>query len=70
MGLGLFIAKTLLERSGATVSFSNGEGKYSKIHQEMGSEGAIADVIWARNELEYPRDGSSEILGENQIFEI
>lgn len=33
MGLGLFIARTLLERSGATVSFSN-------------DRGARADVVW------------------------
>ncbi len=39
LGLGLFIAKTLLERSGATLSFRNA--------QERG-EGAIVQVIWPR----------------------
>jgi len=70
MGLGLFIAKTLLERSGATVSFSNGKNKHQKIHQKIGSKGAIADVKWARSKLENPKDELSEILGENQIFDI
>lgn len=40
LGLGLFIAKTLLERSGATLAFGNsgGEGK-----------GARVDVVWPRH---------------------
>lgn len=38
MGLGLFIARTLLERSGATVSFSN-------------DQGARADVVWPLDRL-------------------
>lgn len=39
LGLGLFIAKTLLERSGATITFANagGEGK-----------GATVDIRWTR----------------------
>ena len=53
LGLGLFIAKTLLERSGATVSFSNAS--------EPG-KGAVVKVSWPRetflapgaaNEIEY-----------------
>lgn len=39
LGLGLFIAKTLLERSGATVSFRNA-GESGK--------GALVEVIWPR----------------------
>jgi len=39
LGLGLFIAKTLLERSGASVSFRNST--------EQG-EGAIVDIVWSR----------------------
>ena len=39
LGLGLFIAKTLLERSGATLSFRNS--------QERG-EGAMVEVVWPR----------------------
>jgi two-component system, sensor histidine kinase RegB len=40
MGLGLFIAKTLLERSGAVVSLSN------RIHP---LQGAVVKVTWQRN---------------------
>jgi two-component system sensor histidine kinase RegB len=39
LGLGLFIAKTLLERSGATVSFRNST--------EQG-KGAVAEISWSR----------------------
>jgi two-component system, sensor histidine kinase RegB len=43
MGLGFFIAKTLLERSGAKVSFGNQSGP---------SYGAIVKAVWARRDLE------------------
>lgn len=39
LGLGLFIAKTLLERSGASLSFSNSNGP---------GEGAVIKVSWPR----------------------
>ena len=44
MGLGLFIAKTLLERTGATVRFRNAPGG-----------GAEAEATWPRSALEVPR---------------
>jgi two-component system sensor histidine kinase RegB len=40
LGLGVFIAKTLLERSGARVGFENGE------------TGAVVRVLWPRSALE------------------
>lgn len=40
MGLGLFIAKTLLERSGAQLRLANGTGAH---------KGAIAQVCWPRS---------------------
>ncbi len=43
MGLGFFIAKTLLERSGATVSLDN---------RPAPASGAIARVSWARDDFE------------------
>ena len=43
MGLGLFIAKTLLERSGATVSLGNA------IHPE---HGAVVTLTWPRQSLD------------------
>jgi len=43
LGLGLFIAKTLLERSGATLSFEN---------RTMPEHGAIVTVHWSRRGFE------------------
>ena len=43
MGLGFFIAKTLLERTGAVVDFRNGRGR-----------GAIIAARWARGDIEAP----------------
>lgn len=45
LGLGLFIAKTLLERSGATVTFSN---------QPAHQKGATVQVSWPRSSFELP----------------
>jgi two-component system sensor histidine kinase RegB len=42
LGLGLFIAKTLLERSGATLTFRNASGR---------GEGAMVVIEWARDEF-------------------
>ncbi|NIY71420.1 ActS/PrrB/RegB family redox-sensitive histidine kinase [Marivivens donghaensis] len=53
MGLGLFIAKTLLERSGAKLDFAN---------EEVG--GAIVMVQWPRDIVD-PERGKREALGEN-----
>ncbi|MEZ5809930.1 MAG: ActS/PrrB/RegB family redox-sensitive histidine kinase [Rhizobiaceae bacterium] len=47
LGLGLFIAKTLLERSGATIEFSN-----SKIR----GRGAVVSVTWTREAFEHRRE--------------
>jgi len=44
LGLGFFIAKTLLERSGATLNFSNPRSR---------GFGALVSMRWARNEFEY-----------------
>ncbi len=41
MGLGIFIAQTLLERSGAGIKFSN-----------TNDGGAIVEILWRRDELE------------------
>ncbi|NNE52049.1 MAG: ActS/PrrB/RegB family redox-sensitive histidine kinase [Sulfitobacter sp.] len=45
MGLGLFIAKTLLERTGARLRFANGagQGRFA---------GAVVEVIWPRAKLD------------------
>jgi len=45
LGLGLFIAKTLLERSGATIRFRN---------STVQGEGAVVEVSWSRAALAAP----------------
>ncbi|MEM6938680.1 MAG: ActS/PrrB/RegB family redox-sensitive histidine kinase [Pseudomonadota bacterium] len=58
MGLGLFIAKTLLERSGATLHFANGTEKTKR-------KGAIVEVIWSRLDLEESPQEAAERPGFN-----
>ena len=56
MGLGLFIAKTLLERTGATLAFAN----------RRNGTGALVTLSWPRDEVEPPR--GSRRLGENRLI--
>lgn len=62
MGLGLFIAKTLLERSGARVVFTNGAG---------GADpgGAVVAAIWPRDAVIAERAERRPALGPNPRFE-
>jgi len=60
MGLGLFIAKTLLERSGAELSFANGPERYPDHSEFDDRTGAIVEVVW-------PRRAIDAITGENAI---
>ena len=66
MGLGLFIAKTLLERSGAELSFANGSDPF--LENDSGSErrGAIVDVEWPRVAVDATSDGNRVPLEENK----
>ena len=45
LGLGFFIAKTLLERSGATLSFEN---------RAIPERGAVVGLYWSRSDFERP----------------
>ena len=56
MGLGLFIAKTLLERSGAELTFTNGTDP----------PGALVEVGWPRAAVAVPAEEASRGLGENR----
>ena len=74
MGLGLFIAKTLLERSGATLAFKNGIGRRKARLRRLDPDtmdppGAIVRVSWARPEIEAPRDQVRGPLGRNRLNE-
>ncbi|MEM8787154.1 MAG: ActS/PrrB/RegB family redox-sensitive histidine kinase [Pseudomonadota bacterium] len=63
MGLGLFIAKTLLERTGAALTFANGVRPGGPPPDQP--SGAIVQVVWERAQIEIPRETVRGALGEN-----
>lgn len=74
MGLGLFIAKTLLERTGARLTFAN--GSTSRNPQPARSQrpglaalarpsGAIVEVVWPLERIAQPRGQAQMPLGAN-----
>ena len=65
MGLGLFIAKTLLERSGAEMSFANGSDAAAGIGQRGARSGAIIEARWTREKLGADTEGGRAPLGQN-----
>jgi len=67
MGLGLFIAKTLLERTGARISFENG---VAETIQQLQERGAIAEVTWPMASLLPPENSTADVLGQNQPIQI
>ncbi|MDN5787028.1 ATP-binding protein, partial [Pseudorhodobacter sp.] len=66
MGLGLFIAKTLLERSGAELSFANGTDPFLTSAERPARCGAIVEVIWRKADIVVSDQGS---LGANTPIE-
>jgi len=62
MGLGLFIAKTLLERTGAELKFAN--GSMLEIFDDSKGEptGAYVEISWQRSDIEQ----ANGALGENK----
>lgn len=66
MGLGLFIAKTLLERSGAELTFANGSDPYSSDTPTGTHLGAIVQVNWPRGKID-ARSGENAVRqGRNE----
>ena len=65
MGLGLFIAKTLLERTGAELTFSNGTDPYTGEPKPGQRSGAIAVAIWQRGIDGIEAKERSPMLAEN-----
>lgn len=70
MGLGLFIAKTMLERTGAELTFTNAAvdgytmGQNAGAMKAMeGATGAIVNVRWDRADLEVDR---ASVVGPNR----
>ena len=75
MGLGLFIARTLLERTGARVAFANGSDarRRRSADRETPLElthppGAIIEMIWPESSLLTPKDVARRPLGRNKRF--
>jgi two-component system sensor histidine kinase RegB len=66
MGLGLFIAKTLLERTGAEITFAN--GRDPRFAGETQRTGAVIEAIWPRAAIAAPRSVTRAALGENPRF--
>ena len=65
MGLGLFIAKTLLERTGAELSFANAADPFLTPDERPDRKGAIIELVWPIDALVVTRSGA---LGENKNF--
>ncbi len=65
MGLGLFIAKTLLERTGAQLAFANGSDPFLTPQERPDRSGAIVEVIWPREAVVVEVAGG---LGENRAI--
>lgn len=68
MGLGLFIAKTLLERSSAQLTFSNGRKGPHAGWAGQAAGGAIVMVAWPRDTSFLRAPAPDSALGENQRF--
>lgn len=74
MGLGLFIAKTMLERTGAELTFTNGtpdgymrNNQTAAMQAMSGATGAIVNVRWARSDIEVDKAGG---VGQNQHIPV
>ncbi|MEX0283860.1 MAG: sensor histidine kinase RegB [Paracoccaceae bacterium] len=68
MGLGLFIAKTLLERTNAELGFANGTDRGVASDSGSAPHGAIVTVTWPRTELDAAYRLNPGSLGVNQPF--
>ena len=56
MGLGLFIAKTLLERTGAELSFANASDPFLSPEERPDRCGAIVELVWPAPAIIAPPD--------------
>lgn len=67
MGLGLFIAKTLLERTGAELSFANGSDPFLSPTERTERCGAIVMLDWRLADVVAPPDLAH---GDNRRIEV
>ncbi|MCX7565869.1 ActS/PrrB/RegB family redox-sensitive histidine kinase [Sulfitobacter sp. F26169L] len=65
MGLGLFIAKTLLERSGAMLRFANGADDATNRTRKIG---AVVEVRWPRRKIDALAGDNPVASGRNTRF--
>ena len=70
MGLGLFIAKTLLERTGAELSFANGRDPIEPDPGPGERVGAVVEARWNREIFADAEDASRAALGKNSPIEV
>jgi len=70
MGLGLFIAKTLLERSGAQVEFHNSSDPFLSEIEKSEKRGAMVVVAWPRSMIAVSSGQAGGPLGENQPIAV
>ncbi len=70
MGLGLFIAKTLLERSGAELAFANGSDLFATPGDRPGRSGALVEVVWPRARIAADIPDGSRALGQNRPIRV
>jgi two-component system sensor histidine kinase RegB len=75
MGLGLFIAKTLLERSGAELGFANGSDRpgAEAARGEDGAHersGALVEVTWPREKITADGPVGRQPLGQNRPIQV
>jgi two-component system sensor histidine kinase RegB len=68
MGLGLFIAKTLLERSGADLSFANGTESFRGDSIRRERIGAVVEVVWPLADLVQYSGADTGGIGPNLPF--
>lgn len=68
MGLGMFIAKTLLERSGAKLTFANSRKKGQTAWPGKATGGAVVTLRWPRSSEFISVPDTDLPLGENQQF--
>ena len=74
MGLGLFIARTLLERTGARVAFANGSDPRKRRPagvpvEHLHPPGAIIEMVWPVAALVAPPGETRRALGPNRRFD-
>ena len=70
MGLGLFIAKTLLERTGAVLSFANGSNPFLPAPKGDAGQGAIVEVKWPRSKIDATTLSNRLPQGENKVLQV